>query len=84
MFDIGKYLEKFKVIGNSRNFLRDSVAASIKELTGIDIDPKKIDIKDGIARVNEKTIIKSEIFLKKVKILDAVNSKVEKKITDIL
>jgi acetylglutamate synthase len=84
MFDIGKYLEKFKVIGNSRNFIRDSVAANIKEITGIDIDPKKIDIKDGIVRVNEKTIIKSEIFLKKARILDAVNSKVEKKIVDIL
>ena len=78
MFDIAKYLEKFKVISQSRNFLRNTVAESIKEVCGIDIDIKKIEVKDYIARINEKPIIKSEIFIKKAKILESLNKKTEK------
>jgi hypothetical protein len=84
MFDIAKYLEKFKVLGNSRNFLRNTVAESIQEVCGITINPQNIVVKDGIARISEKPIIKSEIFLKKVKILEILNEKVGRKIQDIL
>lgn len=84
MFDIGKYLEKFKILGNSRFFLRDTVKDSIKEICGIDIDPKDIFIKEGLARISTKPIIKNEIFLKKQKILESINTKSEQKILDIL
>lgn len=78
MFDIGKYLEKFKVISQSRDFLRDSVAESVKEICNIEIDPKNIVVKNGTARINERPIIKSEFFLKKTKILENLKKKTEK------
>ena len=84
MFDITKYLEKFKKLSQSRNFLRNSVAEAVKEICNIEIDPKNIDIKSGIARIKEKPIIKNEIFIKKIKILESLSKKTEKEITNII
>jgi len=84
MFDIGKYLEKFTKLSTSRSFLRESVASSIKEVCGFDIELTKIDEKKGIVRISERPIIKSEIFLKKQKILNSLEKKIGKKVFDIL
>lgn len=84
MFDIAKYLEKFKKFSESRDFLRNSVAEAVKEICNIEIDPKKIVVKDGIARISERPIVKSEIFLKKAKILEILSKKTENKIREIL
>jgi len=84
MFNIAQYLEKFKQLSVSRNFLRDSVVEAIKEVCKIEINSKNIDFKDGILRIKEKPIIKNEIFLKKNKILDFLNTKIQGKVKDIL
>jgi hypothetical protein len=84
MFDVAKYLEKFKVLSQSKFFLRNSVAEAIKEVCDIEIDPKKIEVKNYVARVNEKPIIKTEIFIKKVKILEILDKKTNGKIKDIV
>ena len=84
MFDIAKYLQKFTKLSTSRGFFRESVVSSIKEICGIDVDPTKIDEKEGIVRINERPIIKSEIFLKKIKIIESLEKKIGKKIVDIL
>lgn len=84
MFDIAKYLEKFKVLGNSKFFLRNAVAESIKNVCGIEIEPKKIEVKNFIARINEKAIIKNQIFFKKIKILEILNKKTKGKVKEIV
>ncbi|MFA6797407.1 MAG: hypothetical protein WCR40_01740 [Candidatus Paceibacterota bacterium] len=84
MFDIAKYLEKFKVISCSRDFIRNSLAEVIKNICYIEIDPKKIDVKNYVARINEKPIVKSEIFLKKEKILKSLSEEVGGKVKDIV
>jgi len=84
MFDISKYLEKFTIMSQSRHYLRDSVAEAIKNVCKIEIDPKTIEIKEGIVRINTKPIIKSEVFLKKNKIIGYLNSEKKIKIHDIL
>jgi len=84
MFDIAKYLEKFKVMSQSRGFLRNSVAEAIKEVCDIEIEPSKIEVKNFIARINEKPIIKTSIFLRKVKILEILDKKTGGKIKEIL
>ncbi len=83
MFDISKYLEKFKKLSEGRDFLQNSVAESIREICKIDIDPKKIVVKSGIARVNERPLFKTEIFLKKPKIMENLKLKTDK-IYDII
>ena len=47
-------------------------------------DPKKIEVKNFIARVNEKPIIKTQIFLKKTKILEILDKKTGGKVREIL
>ncbi|MFH1455310.1 MAG: hypothetical protein ABIF22_03260 [bacterium] len=84
MFDIAKYLEKFKIMSHSRDFLRNSVAEAIKEVCGIDIGLNKIEVKNYIARINERPIIKTEIFLKKIKILEILDKKTNGKVKEIL
>jgi len=84
MFDIAKYLEKFRTMSNSKIVLRNFVAEAIKEACAIDVDKKRIDIKDGIVRIKERPIIKTEIFIKKVKILDLLNKKTNSKVVDII
>lgn len=83
MFDIAQYLEKFRIRFQSRDFLRNSVAEAVKEVCGIEIEPSKIEVKNYIARISEKPIIKTQIFLKKGKILDILNKKTSGKINEI-
>ncbi len=83
MFNIGEYLNKFKKISENRDFLRKAVSEAVKNICGIDIDPEDIDVRDGIARIRSKPIIKNEIFLKKNKIMDFLKNKTDK-IADIL
>ncbi|MFA6227382.1 MAG: hypothetical protein WC631_02820 [Candidatus Paceibacterota bacterium] len=84
MFDIAKYLEKFKILSFSRDFLRNSVVEAVNDVCKIKIDPKNVVVKAGIARINERPIIKSEIFLKKTKILEILNKKAEGKVREVL
>jgi len=84
MFNIGEYLEKFRVRYQSRDFLRNSVAEAVKEVCDIEIDSKKIEVKNFVARVNEKSIIKTQIFLKKIKILEILDKKTDGKVKEIL
>ena len=84
MFNIAEYLEKFKLRYQARDFLRNSVAEVVKKVCGIEIDPKKIEVKNFIARVNEKPIIKTQIFLKKTKILEILDKKTGGKVKEIL
>ncbi len=84
MFDIAKYLEKFKLMSQSKFFLRDSVAEAIKEVCKIEVDKSKILINDYTARINEKPIIKTEIFIKKIKILEILDKKTNGKIKNII
>ncbi len=84
MFNISKYLEKFKEISSSKEFLIKTVAEAIKEVCKIEIDIKKIQIKSGVVKINESPIKKTEVFLKKVKILELLDKKVKGKIREIL
>ncbi|MFA6340770.1 MAG: hypothetical protein WCX27_00815 [Candidatus Paceibacterota bacterium] len=84
MFDIGSYLEKFKNLSQSRNFLRDSVALAVKEACGFDIKTENIIVKSAVARINARPVIKTEIFLKKEKILKILKEKTGGKVVDIL
>jgi hypothetical protein len=84
MFDIGKYLEKFKTLSFSRNYFKNIVVEAVKEFCKIEIDTKNINIKEGVVRVNERPIVKNEIFLKKEKILRLIKEKSQGKIWDIL
>lgn len=84
MFDISQYLEKFKKLLTSQEFLINSVVESIKKNCLVDVDPKNIVIKNYSARINERPLVKTSIFLKKKKILEDLAIKTDGKIKDII
>ncbi|MBU6370748.1 MAG: DUF721 domain-containing protein [Patescibacteria group bacterium] len=83
MFDIGRYLERFKKISQSRDALRTAVAEAVQEICSITINPKQVDVRDGKVVISCRPAVKTEIFLKKEKILANLSEKTGKKITDI-
>lgn len=84
MFDIAKYLEKFKIMSQTQDFLRKSVAETIKDVCNIEIEPSKIKVKNYIARIDERPIVKTGIFLKKIKILSILDKKTNGKVKEII
>jgi hypothetical protein len=60
------------------------VTEAVKEVCKVDINPKNVVVKNGIARINERPIVKTEIFLKKAKLLDLIKQKTNGKIGEIV
>lgn len=83
MFDIAKYLQRFTILSHSRDFLRNSVAEAVKEVCKIEINPKNVVVKDFVAKINERPIVKTEIFIKKSKILEILKEKTKGKVVEI-
>lgn len=84
MFDIAKYLEKFKVISRSRIDLITTIKEEIKNICDINLEENKIKFKDGVVWISEKPIIKTAIFLKKQEVLDEINRKSKTKVHNLL
>ncbi len=73
MFNINDYLKKFsKTIGEA-SFKKDEVIKIFEEKIKVSISKDDIQIKDGILFLKVKPITKSEIMLKKQKLLEAVS-----------
>lgn len=70
MENISHFLDKFKKFGKPDILVREKTAEIIKKEIGVDIDNKKIKLRDCVIYVETHDhILKSEIFLKKRKIL---------------
>jgi hypothetical protein len=72
MFNISNYLEKFKNILGSEEILRSYVCDSVFKNLSVKIDPKNIEIKNGVAYIKAKPAVKCEIFIKKGAILSEI------------
>lgn len=73
MFNISTYLEKFKNIGLKELLLKEKIVKVVNEYTKAGIATKDVDIKNGIVNVKTDSLAKSELFMKKKKILDVLN-----------
>lgn len=70
MESISNFLEKFKKFGKPDILVREKTAEIIKKEIGIDIDNKKIKLREGVIYIETHDhLLKSEVFLKKRKIL---------------
>ena len=70
MESISNFLEKFKKFGKPDILVREKTAEIIKKGIGIDIDNKKIKLREGVIYIETHDhLLKSEVFLKKRKIL---------------
>ncbi len=75
MKSIGNFFEKFKKIISDSEEGKKVLAEAIHGETGINISLEKIKIKDKIAYVSTSPVVKSEIVLKKEKILSRLAGK---------
>ncbi len=72
MFNLDKFLDKFKKIKPPINYI---IIDIIKNELNVNIKSENILIKNNIIYIKTKPIIKSEVFIKKQKILELIKNK---------
>jgi len=75
MFNISVYLEKFKNLGQREGLIKNEILFVIKEVVGVDIDPKKIKTKNGGLFLGVSPAIKNTIYIKKDLILNKLKER---------
>jgi hypothetical protein len=84
MNSVGDFFGKFKNLAIVEFRKRDVIIEAIKQTTNQTVDFKDISIKDGVISIKSSSALKSEIFLKKNKILSLIKEKLpDLKVTDI-
>lgn len=83
MFNISKFLEKFSKEIQSGEAQNKKIIDVIKTQTGIDLDPKDLEIKNNIVYINSSPAVKNKIFIYKEDILRDVSSDSTLNISDI-
>ena len=78
MKSLGGFFEKFnnKVAGQIQNLV--VIIEIIKKNTGIEIEMKQIVISAGVLRLKLSSVQKSQIYIKKMQILNEINKKVSR------
>ena len=84
MFNINQLLEKVRGLRNSDIGLRLAIQAAIKSCIGVEIPAESIQVKSSkVSFKNISSAVKSEIFMKKEKILESIKLTTGKDITVI-
>ena len=85
MFNINQLLDRMRILRNSDIGLRVSVQTALKKCVGVDVPVESVLIKSGkVSLKNLPSAAKSEIFLKKSRILEEIKSSIgSDKIKDI-
>ena len=83
MFNVSKYLERFKVVGLGEGEVKESLMAAALAQANISLEKKDIEIKNGVAHIKAHPLVKNQLQIKKTAILKALNEKLEKPLTDI-
>lgn len=74
MQDISLFFDKFKKILTHNSLQREVVAEILGEVLFVDIDHRMIDIKNGAANIRGSSVLRSEIMLKKILILEKLKN----------
>jgi len=81
---LSNYLSKFTRVLSSRAGVKKSVQKIIFEVLGIELEGNTILIKETVIYIKATPPIKAELFLRKKKIIERLNTTLGKKvITDI-
>ncbi|MFZ2038904.1 MAG: hypothetical protein WAV11_03120 [Minisyncoccia bacterium] len=84
LFKISDYLKKVSSFSNEQELLSNSIIISFRNVLGIEIKPSEFSFKDGIILIDKSPVVKSEIMLKKDRLLNSINKQTgNKKIFDI-
>ncbi len=69
MLNISGFFDKFLQLSATNDFLKKTVADAIFSVTGFQLDLKDIEISGKKAKIKQSPVLKTELFLKKEKIL---------------
>jgi len=83
MYNIKKLLSKWEGQVPEGEEIKKILSEVVLEATKKTIDPKAISIKENQVFIRVNSIVKTELFLKKQKILEEINKKANKKIVNI-
>ena len=85
MKNIGGFFEKFNNKLGKQIYNLDLIVEVIRKNTGIFIDMSDVSVKNGVLRIKGSSLMKNEIYIKKVRILKELEEKLRgQKISDIL
>lgn len=83
MFNIEKYLQKFSKGLKSQEDKKELVVKVIREISKLNIEKDKIEIKNEIVFVETSRVGKNQLFLFKRKILDKIKNEFNITLLDI-
>jgi len=69
MEQISFFLAKFKNLGLGDAAAKAAFTEVVEKILGVKLEPRSVNLKDGTFFVNANSAIKSELFLKRTKIL---------------
>lgn len=75
MENLAAYLQKFKRLISSNEEKTKIISEEIFKITSIQIPTNDIVLREGTIIINTKPIIKSEVFIKKEKIIKAIKER---------
>lgn len=75
MNNIGKYLERFTFLGQDKRSLRTLIVKTFKDF-GYEIKENDFKVKGGVVYLNISPTLRTEIFLRKNKILTQIQNDV--------
>ena len=76
MFNISGYLEKFKKLGDKKDKIRQAIADSLKEETGISINPATVKVSRGEVSVSAPQTAHAIIFMKRERVLQSLKRRI--------
>ena len=79
MIEIKDLLLRFENLLISDETKKEAITRIIKETTGLDIKKEEVEVKNGILRLNIKSIYKNEILIKKEEIMNRLKEALDKK-----
>jgi hypothetical protein len=82
MRTILSFLEKYKLFTPPDISLRKTVVEIIRDITGISLSVKNISVRNKIVYISASPLYKSEIFIKKEKIIDLLKEKVPQSVVE--
>lgn len=83
MWNISRYLHKFKNLTPKQDEVRESIINILKEDYNIEIDKENISYRNKKVFISTHPLIKNEIFINKKKLLDRIKEKNVYKVEDI-
>jgi len=69
------FLNKFKHLLQSSKASKESIISSVRHITHIELAERNVELKEGILHIQASPLVRSEIFMRKHKILEDLKSK---------